>query len=180
MRTLILIGLFSLVFVCCRQNTSSITKIYEDRDNLLQTFEDIEITERGDIIYLRIHSKYCDTLVNNYILTKNNDSFSFVSSKIEFELTEVSQFNSSEKYSIQNYLSLCIKKMQDYNIKGVSFDSCHMGITTIFYLTDALIIYVRDKTKITNESWANCLKKSNKLDECWYWISLEDYREKCK
>lgn len=173
MNKLILIYLFPLFLMCCRQNTF-IDKIYENRDDLLQTFKDIEVTERGDIMYFMIHS---DTLVNNYILTNNNNSYSFVISKTEFELTDIYRFDSSEKYSVQNYLSLCIKKMQDYNIKGVSSNFCHIGVTTVFYLRDALVMYIPDKDTITNGSWINCLRRSNKLDECWYWISLDDYKE---
>lgn len=166
-----------LVLVSCDSKYNEIEKIYENKDDLVQTFKNTGIIERGDAIYFRIYAEDCDTLVNNYVFVRDKESINFVSSRLKFELDKISILNSPQKYNIQDYLSLCLKKMRNYGINCIGSDFRHLGITTIFYLTDALVIYVLDKTKVTNESWVSCLKRSNKLDEYWYWISLEDYME---
>lgn len=151
----------------CRN--SGVDKIYENRVEIQQLFEDIIIDKRGDVIYLSIRS---DSLNYNYMYIQDEDSL--YSGYNIAELNKIIRYNPPQKYTIQQFFFECMNKMKEYGILSVSSDFQQSGVALKLYTEEAEIMYVPDKSKVTNERWKKYIELANKIDDSWYWIAWKD------
>ncbi len=164
----ILVMTIFFLSACKKDTPKTVEKIYKNRIDILQSFENISIDQRGDLKVLTFH---CDSLSNTYVFEKSKEKLNFIRDTTQFDISKLYKSYLEKENAIPEYLLYYLTKLDEYNIKLVSSEFLTFGITLKLYLRNVEVFYVADTNKIINPNWIKYLKTAHKLDEYWYWKS---------
>jgi hypothetical protein len=162
-----------VLLAACRQSELSVgaQRVYDNRDELIREFSDIDVWRRGDSAFL-LHI-YNDGKANRYLFRGDN-GLKLQSDTTEFQLKEMERFKNIDTLTQSNVaqalLTGLLKKMDTLNIRDVSSDFSHLGINLQFRLKQAgVVFFVKDVALVTNPVWQSYIKESKTIGENWYY-----------
>lgn len=157
------------IFSC---NDNEIEKIYSNKIEILQNFENMSIGRRGKGINITF---YKDSLFNDYsfiektaILSKKE--FLFLSDSIQFDLKELNKsYLSNNENGMVEYIQYYLDKMAEYKIRDVNSSFKWQGLTLELDLKKYQVYYIADVKARNSSQCRSLIKSSHKLDNNWYW-----------
>lgn len=164
--------LFSLVS-CVNTNKKNAKKIYQNRIEVLEVFENISISKRNNFISL---SLYNGNKVNDYLFEEsgNKKEIKLVSANESYSLAELHKTYLLKEEGLEEYLKFYLIKKDQYDIQNITKEFMDYGISLKLYLKDVMIFYVPNK-EFLKDNWLKLINRSNKLDDYWYWIENSNY-----
>ncbi len=160
-----------IFLIACKSNLpKDVEEIYINRIDILQTFENVSIDQRNDLLALTFH---CDSLSNMYVFEKSGEPLKFIRDTIQFDISKLHKSYLKKKNGIEEYLFYYLNKMDGYGIQLINSEFKTFGITLKLYLRGGELFYVADTTKIVIPNWIEYVKTSHKLDDYWYWKAYE-------
>lgn len=152
--------------------SSDIDKVYNNKEDIIQTFRDISIYRRGESISLTF---YKDSLSNSFSFEPTDKSdcekgtYELISDSIQFKFEDISEFPLGCGDDISECLKFYKNKLDAYNILEVTSEFKKFGIDLKLYLKDTEVIYVSNIESIKNSQWLNYIKSTSRIDDKWYW-----------
>ncbi len=170
MKKIFLLGLGFLMLFACKDNVpSKVKNIYENRIDILQTFENISIDKRNDFRSLTF---YCEGLSNAYYYIMPEGKLEFIRDSIQFNPAKLHKSYLEQEHGVEDYLFFYLEKMEEYNLLYVNSDSAPFGIKLQLRLRGIEVFYVPDTNTVVIPNWIKYVKTAHKLDDYWYWKSL--------
>jgi len=174
MRTKIIIGLsFLLPLIACNQPglNRDAKKVYDNRVELIQEFNNITVWKRGDSAFLL--QIYKEDSINSYLFRGDN-GLKLQSNTIQFRLSEIERFKDvdtlNQNNKVRDLLIKLLNKMDTLSIREVSSDRLRLGINLeLFLKKGGVVFFVRDLSAVTNPVWQSYIKESKVIDENWYY-----------
>lgn len=176
MRIKIVIALnFLLLLNACNESglSSDAKKIYDNRQELMQRFSNVDVWRRGDSAFL-LHI-YNGEKANRYLF-KGNNGLKLQRDTIQFRLSEIERFKNvdtiNQNTGVRDLLIELLNSMDALNIREISNDRMRLGINPEFFLNKGgVVFFVRDLSLVTNPVWQNYIKESKVIGENWYYRS---------
>jgi hypothetical protein len=171
-KLVISLSLLVLLIACGQSDHNRGAKrVYDNRDELIREFNNIDVWRRGDSAFL-LHI-YNYGKANRYLFRGDN-GLKLQSDTTEFQLKEIERFMNvdtlNESNVAQRLLTGLLKKMDTLNIRDVSSDLSHLGINLKIHLKeDGVVFFVKDESAVTNPVWHNYIKESKMIGESWYY-----------
>jgi hypothetical protein len=176
MSTKIIVGLSLLfLFIACNQSglRRDAKKVYDNRDELIKEFNNIDVWRRGDSAFL-LHI-YNDGKANRYLFRGDN-GLKLQSDTVQFPVNKIERFKNistdtiSQNTAVRNLLIELLDKMNALDIREVSSDRMSLGINSEFFLRKGgVVFFIRDFSSVTNPVWQNYIKESRMIGEGWYY-----------
>jgi len=171
MKNTILLVFISILLISCNNNTKEVKKIYSNRIEILQNFENLSVYRRGNGISVEF---YKDSLLNGYLFEESNllfskDTLKFINDTIQFDLKQLNKSYLVKDGMVKNFSQYYLNKMAEYKIKSVYSGFKKFGITLELDLQNCMVLYVSDVKSIKNSQWIEFVKTAHKLDNYWYW-----------
>jgi len=171
MKNRLLIALISILLISCNNNSKEIRKIYSNRIEMLQNFENLSVCRRGKGVIIDF---YKDSMFVSYIFEEKttkllNKELVFVIGEFQVPTKALNKTYLMTKNGANEYLRYYLNKMKEYHIKSVDSQFKKFGITLELNLNDCQVFYVSDLKSIKNSQWIEFVKTSHKIDEYWYW-----------
>ena len=171
MKKRLLIALISILLISCNDNSKEIKRIYSNRIDILQNFENLSVYRRGKGVFIDF---YKDSLITSYLYEKKttkllNKELVFVNGEFQFPTKTLNKTYLMTRNGVNEYLRYYLSKMKEYKIKSVDSQFKKFGITLELNLKDCQVFYVSDLKSIKNSQWIEFVKTSHKIDEYWYW-----------
>jgi hypothetical protein len=178
---LLILVIFSVSCWNEKKINEMVANVYNNKTELNRFFEETEITKRGDIYFLELYDENDSTYWFRYtgfnpdkykklqlLDTINEKKMIFLCRKFKVKDTTV-----IKEYLLQ-YTFRLFTIMDNLHIKSALCRFEKQGITNLFFISaEDVVMYISDPNLVTNAEWKEQIQKAKKLDNNWYYYSIQ-------